>query len=147
MEIVEELMANKILLCAIVAWFVAQTTKVVITLLVEREFKFERFHGSGGMPSAHTATIMAATTAIGLTEGFDSHMFALGMIMTFIVMYDASGVRRSVGKQAKLLNDIIRDLAEYKHLQEERMKELVGHKPTEVAVGAVLGVVIANLLI
>ncbi len=138
---------NKVLFASVLAWLVAQTLKVLITLLLEREFKFERFHGSGGMPSSHTSTIMAASTSIGLTMGFDTPLYALALIMSFIVMYDASGVRRSVGKQAKLLNDIIKDLYEFKHLQEERLKELVGHKPTEVAVGAVLGVIIANLVI
>ncbi|MBF4693681.1 divergent PAP2 family protein [Fusibacter ferrireducens] len=146
MESINQLAQNKVLLASLLAWFVAQTLKVIITLLLEREFKFERFHGSGGMPSSHTSTIMAASTSIGLTMGFDTPLYALALIMSFIVMYDASGVRRSVGKQAKLLNDIIKDIYEFKHLQEERLKELVGHKPTEVAVGAVLGVLIANIV-
>ena len=146
MENISQLAQNKVLLASLLAWIVAQTFKVLITLLLEREFKFERFHGSGGMPSSHTSTIMAASTSIGLTMGFDTPLYALALIMSFIVMYDASGVRRSVGKQAKLLNDIIKDLYEFKHLQEERLKELVGHKPTEVAVGAILGVIIANIV-
>ncbi len=146
MENISQLAQNKVLFASLLAWIVAQTFKVLITLLLEREFKFERFHGSGGMPSSHTSTIMAASTSIGLTMGFDTPLYALALIMSFIVMYDASGVRRSVGKQAKLLNDIIKDLYEFKHLQEERLKELVGHKPTEVAVGAVLGVIIANII-
>lgn len=143
----EAIFENGIFWISALSWFVAQSLKVIITLLVEREFKFERFHGSGGMPSSHTATIVAASTAIGLTEGWDSPIFALALILSFIVMYDASGVRRSVGKQAKLLNDIILDLYKHKHLGEERLKELVGHKPTEVAAGAVLGIIIANLMI
>ncbi|MDK2866147.1 MAG: uncharacterized protein PWP51_2812 [Clostridiales bacterium] len=147
MEFIEGIRHNVVLYAAVLAWLIAQTVKVLITLLIEKEFKFERFHGSGGMPSSHTATIVAASTAIGLTLGWETPMFALSMIMAFIVMYDASGVRRSVGKQAKLLNDIIEDLFEHKQLQEQRLKELVGHKPTEVVVGAVLGVIIANLVV
>jgi acid phosphatase family membrane protein YuiD len=147
MNFIEGIKHNDVLYAALLAWFIAQTIKVMITLLIEKEFKFERFHGSGGMPSSHTSTIVAAATAIGLTVGWETPMFALSLIMAFIVMYDASGVRRSVGKQAKLLNDIIEDLFEHKQLQEERLKELVGHKPTEVFVGAVLGVVIANLVV
>ena len=146
MDTLNQIAQNQVLYASILAWFVAQTLKVLITLLIEREFKFERFHGSGGMPSSHASTIMAASTSFGLTVGFNTPMYALALIMAFIVMYDASGVRRSVGKQAKLLNDIIKDLYEFKHLQEERLKELVGHKPTEVAVGAILGVIIANIV-
>lgn len=143
----ESILVNKIFWAAAIAWFVAQSLKVLITLLLEHEFKFERFHGSGGMPSSHTATIVAASTAIGLVEGWSSSVYALSLIVSFIVMYDASGVRRSVGKQAKLLNDIILDLYKTKHLGEERLKELVGHKPTEVFAGAILGILIAHLVI
>jgi acid phosphatase family membrane protein YuiD len=142
-----ELMGNKVFVAAVVAWFIAQFLKVVITLLVEKEFKFERLHGSGGMPSSHTSTIVATSTAIGLLEGWGTPIYALSLIMAFIVMYDASGVRRSVGKQAKIINDIIKDIYKHKHLEEETLKELVGHKPTEVAVGAILGIIIANLVI
>ena len=144
MNFFEGIRHNDILYAAVLSWFIAQTLKVMITLLVEKEFKFERFHGSGGMPSSHTSTIVAASTAIGLQMGFETPLFAMSLIMAFIVMYDASGVRRSVGKQAKLLNDIIEDLFEHKQLQEERLKELIGHKPTEVVVGAILGILIAN---
>ncbi|MBS7526700.1 divergent PAP2 family protein [Fusibacter paucivorans] len=147
MDFIEGIRQNIVLYAAVLAWLIAQTVKVLITLLIEKEFKFERFHGSGGMPSSHTSTIVAASTAIGLTVGWETPMFALSLIMAFIVMYDASGVRRSVGKQAKLLNDIIEDLFEHKQLQEQRLKELVGHKPTEVVVGAILGVIIANLVV
>jgi acid phosphatase family membrane protein YuiD len=144
MNFFEGIKQNDILYAAVLSWFIAQTLKVMITLLVEKEFKFERFHGSGGMPSSHTSTIVAASTAIGLQMGFETPLYAMSLIMAFIVMYDASGVRRSVGKQAKLLNDIIEDLFEHKHLQEERLKELIGHKPTEVVVGALLGILVAN---
>jgi len=144
MNFFEGIKHNDVLYAALLSWLIAQTLKVIITLLIEKEFKFERFHGSGGMPSSHTSTIVAASTAIGLQMGFDTPLYAMSLIMAFIVMYDASGVRRSVGKQAKLLNDIIEDLFEHKQLQEERLKELVGHKPTEVVVGALLGILIAN---
>ena len=146
MNFVEQMLENRVLIAAITAWFVAQTLKVLITLWIDREFKFERFHGSGGMPSSHTSTIMAASTAVGLSHGFHTPIYGLALMISCIVMYDASGVRRSVGKQAKLLNDIIRDLYEFKHLQHEVLKELVGHKPTEVAVGALLGIIVANLM-
>ncbi len=142
-----EFIANKIFLTAAISWLVAQSLKVLLTFLVEKEFKIERMHGSGGMPSAHTATIVSASTAIGIVEGWSSSIYALSLIMAFIVMYDASGVRRSVGKQAKWLNDIIFDFYNNKHVEEEKLKELIGHKPTEVVVGAILGIIIANLVV
>lgn len=142
-----EFINNRVFLAAAVAWTAAQSIKVLLTFIVEKEVRLERLHGSGGMPSSHTATIVAASTAIGIVEGWSSSVYALSLIMSFIVMYDASGVRRSVGKQAKLLNDIITDLYKNKHLEQERLKELIGHKPTEVVVGAILGILIANLMI
>ena len=146
-DFLNEFVQNRIFLAAAVAWLLAQTMKVFLTLMVERELRLERFHGSGGMPSAHTATIVAASTAIGIVEGWGSSVYALSLIMAFIVMYDASGVRRSVGKQAKLLNSILLDIYKHKHFEEEKLKELIGHKPTEVVVGAVLGIIIANLIV
>lgn len=146
-DFISEFTNNRVFLAAAVAWTVAQSIKVLLTFIVEKEVRLERLHGSGGMPSSHTATIVAASTAIGIVEGWSSSVYALSLIMSFIVMYDASGVRRSVGKQAKLLNDIITDLYKSKHLEQERLKELIGHKPTEVVVGAVLGILIANLMI
>jgi len=142
-----EFIANKIFLAAAISWLVAQSLKVLLTFFVEKEIRIERMHGSGGMPSAHTATIVSASTAIGIVEGWSTSIYALSLIMAFIVMYDASGVRRSVGKQAKWLNDIIFDLYKNKHVEEEKLKELIGHKPTEVVVGAILGIIIANLVI
>ncbi len=142
-----EFIANRIFLAAAISWLVAQSLKVLLTFWVEKEIKIERMHGSGGMPSAHTATIVSASTAIGIVEGWSSSIYALSLIMAFIVMYDASGVRRSVGKQAKWLNDIIFDFYKHKHVEEEKLKELIGHKPTEVVVGAILGIIIANIVI
>lgn len=142
-----EFITNKIFLAAAISWLVAQSLKVLLTFWVEKEIKIERMHGSGGMPSAHTATIVSASTAIGIVEGWSSSIYALSLIMAFIVMYDASGVRRSVGKQAKWLNDIIFDFYKHKHVEEEKLKELIGHKPTEVVVGAILGIIIANIVI
>ncbi|MBM7561563.1 divergent PAP2 family protein [Fusibacter tunisiensis] len=144
---INALLDNKVLIAAFIAWFIAQFLKVLITFVIEKEFRFERLHGSGGMPSSHTSTIVAASTAIGLLEGWETPFYGLSLIMAFIVMYDASGVRRSVGKQAKIINDIIKDIYKHKHLEEEHLKELVGHKPTEVAVGAILGIIIANLVV
>ncbi|OJV62105.1 MAG: hypothetical protein BGO41_01925 [Clostridiales bacterium 38-18] len=146
-DFLSEFISNRIFWSAALAWLVAQTIKLILTLLIDKELRLERLHGSGGMPSAHTATIVSASTAIGLQEGWGSAIYALSLIMAFIVMYDASGVRRSVGRQAKLLNNIIVDLYKNKHFEEEKLKELIGHKPTEVVVGAILGILVANLMV
>ncbi|MCT4632724.1 MAG: divergent PAP2 family protein [Firmicutes bacterium] len=142
-----ELFDNKIFVVAFVAWFMAQLIKVVLTLLVTKKFDLNRFVGSGGMPSSHTSFVMGLSTAIGLEYGWNSNIYAFALTFALIVMYDASGVRRSVGKQATILNTIIEDLYKHKHVGESKLKELVGHTPFEVIVGAVLGIFIANMMI
>lgn len=141
------IVANEIFIIGFVAWFFAQLLKVIIHMVVQKQLNLERFYGSGGMPSAHSASIMGVTSAIGMTEGYDSSLFALALMIALIVMYDASGVRRSVGKQAKLLNSIILDVYKHKYVEQEKLKELVGHKPIEVAMGAILGLIVARLMI
>lgn len=140
-----DLISNKVLMTAAICWFCAQLIKVVIDFLLEGRFRLERLHGSGGMPSSHSATICGLTCAIGFTEGFHSTMFALSLIMAIIVMHDASNVRRSVGDHAKLLNQQFNDIIQY-GMNQKLFKELIGHKPLEVFVGAVLGVVISTVL-
>lgn len=150
MDMINELMDNEVLAVAMIAWLLAQIFKIIITLALEREFKLERFYGSGGMPSSHSSFVVGASTAIGLSGGFNTPLYAISFVLACIVMYDASGVRRSVGKQAKLLNGIIKELfndIERRSIQEETLKELVGHKPTEVLAGAILGIIIANIML
>jgi len=101
---------------------------------------------SGGMPSSHSSFVTAVTTVIGLTEGFDSLIFALGAIVSLIVMYDASGVRRAAGNQAKVINDILASIENSGINLDKKLKEMLGHTPVEVAAGGVLGIVIALLL-
>jgi acid phosphatase family membrane protein YuiD len=141
-----EIVQNKVLIIAVVAWFIAQALKVIITLLQEKKMDFTRFVGSGGMPSSHSSFSMALTTAIGKMYGWDSPLLAVSLAFALIVMYDAAGVRRAAGKQAHLLNKIIHDIHENKKITEERLKELIGHTPIEVFMGAVLGIIIANIL-
>ena len=129
------------------AWFIAQTLKVILTLVKERKLDLYRFVGSGGMPSSHSAMVMGLSTAIGLKMGWDSLEYALALIFSLITMYDASGVRRAVGKQAIILNQMIKDKQQNKQIEERQLKELVGHTPIEVIAGAILGIAIANLLI
>lgn len=146
MHFLSELFQNKVLIIAFIAWFIAQLLKVLITLFTEKRFDFTRFVGSGGMPSSHSSFSMALTTAIGKMYGWSSPIFAMALSFSLIVMYDAAGVRRAAGKQAEILNKIVHDRRYDKKITEERLKELIGHTPKEVIMGALLGVIMANLL-
>ncbi len=140
---------NSVLWASVFAWFIAQSLKVIHTLVVDRHFNVWRFVGSGGMPSSHSSFVMGLCTAIGKLHGWDSALFALSLGMALIVMYDAAGVRRAVGKQAIILNKMIEDIHKKKEkkLTEQRLKELVGHTPVEVLAGAILGIIIGYLMV
>ena len=103
------------------------------------------FFESAGMPSTHSAMSTAMTLMIGLTEGFSSSLFAVAVVFTIIVMYDAMGVRFAAGQQAVVLNKIIEDIYSEKLSEKEKMKELIGHTPTEVFAGAMLGIITATI--
>ncbi len=137
---------NEIFFIAFISWFIAQMIKVVLTIIKDKKLDFSRLIGSGGFPSSHTSFVMGMSTAVGLKLGFDSVYYAIAFTMSLVVMYDASGVRRAVGKQAEILNAIIEDLYAHKQVADDKLKELIGHTPFEVLAGAILGVVIANLI-
>lgn len=146
MHSVLEIFRNQILLCAMTSWFIAQALKVPIYWLVERELNWHRWIGSGGMPSSHTALVVALAAMIGARMGFDTGEFALSLALAIIVMYDAAGVRREAGTQAVVINRILHDLfVDAKHISEADLKELVGHTPLEVFAGALLGLIITGL--
>ncbi len=147
MSYMRELFSNPYFNSSFWAWFIAQALKVILTLVKERKLDLYRFVGSGGMPSSHSAMVMGLSTAIGLKTGWDSLEYAVVLIFSLIIMYDAAGVRRAVGKQAMILNQMIKDKQQNKQIEERQLKELVGHTPIEVFAGAILGIVIANLLI
>jgi len=144
---INEIFKNEVFNVSIASWFIAQGLKVIITLLTQKKFDLYRFVGSGGMPSSHSSIVMGLSTAVGLKAGWDSSLYAISLVFALIVMYDAAGVRRAVGKQAIILNKILEDKHKHKHIQEKRLKELVGHTPVEVFAGALLGIIIANLMI
>ncbi|CAI8864701.1 MULTISPECIES: divergent PAP2 family protein [Bacillus] len=134
----ETILHNDPLMAAVIAWFLAQLTKVIIKLVKTKEFDFAQFFASGGMPSSHSSTVTALATGVGMVEGITSAVFAIAVIFAIIVMYDASGVRLAVSKQAKILNDFFHGRqTEYK-----KLNELVGHTPYQVVVGAILGIVV-----
>lgn len=135
---------NSVFWAGMAGWFTAQGLKILIKLVQEGKFDAERIMGSGGMPSSHSATIMAATFAIGETQGYGSALFALGAIFSFIVMYDAANVRMESGKQAKVINRIVKELADntFQFTMDKDLKELLGHTYLEVFVGGLLGAMI-----
>ncbi len=146
MNFFEAIFKNEIFSIAFISWFIAQVTKVFLTVIKDKKLDFKRLIGSGGFPSSHTSFVMGMSTAVGLKMGFNSVYYAIAFTMSLVVMYDASGVRRSVGKQAEILNAIMEDLYAHKQIGDDKLKELVGHTPFEVLAGAILGVIVANLM-
>lgn len=137
---------NKILGCALLAWFVAQLLKVMIDLLLKRKLNIGRMIGSGGMPSSHSAMVTALAVAVGRTAGASSVLFAMCFVLAAIVMYDAAGVRRETGEQAKILNQMIENWIDDDTDFGRELKELVGHTPLEVFAGAALGIAIGFIM-
>jgi len=139
MTYIMQILGNRPIWAGIYAWFVAQAIKVILTFISERRFAFERMWGSGGMPSSHSALVCALTACIGKHFGFDAPIFAVSVILSFIVMYDATGVRREAGNQAKAINFLFM----HNNLNfDQQLKELLGHTPSQVFAGAFLGIVI-----
>lgn len=141
-EIFVQLFTNKYLIVPILTWFFIQTFKVIWDLVTTKKFNFKRILGAGGMPSSHTAVVMSLSTLIGKEFGFNSPIFALSMVFAFVVMYDAAGVRRAAGKQATLLNKIVETPGLSDLEVQERLVEVLGHTPTQVIVGAIIGIIV-----
>jgi len=129
------------LIVPIAVWFGIQLFKVIWDLVATHKFDFKRILGAGGMPSSHSGVVTSLAAMIGKTQGFNSPIFALAVIFAFIVMYDAAGVRRAAGKQAKLLNKLIETPGLTNIQVQERLVEVLGHTPTQVIVGAIVGTV------
>lgn len=142
---ITEILMNKILWVSLSAWLIAQVLKVLLTFLSSRQLDFTRLFGAGGMPSSHSAIMTSMAVSIGLQEGFNSPVFALSVVTSLVVMYDAAGVRRAAGKQAAVLNEIVKELKTRHWVAEEKLKELLGHTPVEVIAGAILGILVAML--
>ncbi len=134
------------LLPPLVAWLVAQVAKVVIASVRMRRLNLRVLADPGGMPSSHSAMVMCLTATIGKHLGVSTAPFAIALIFSFVVMYDAAGVRRAAGRQAAVLNRLVQDLVHMRGVQETELRELLGHTPVEVLVGAVLGIAIGLLL-
>lgn len=142
MNFMEFLNDYKFIIIPISTWFFIQLFKLIYDLVTTKKFNFKRILGAGGMPSSHTAVVTSLATLVGINEGFDSPMFAISVIFACVVMYDATGVRRAAGKQAKLLNKIIETPGLTKVEVSERLVEALGHTPMQVVVGAFIGIVV-----
>ena len=149
MKFFEEILANHMLFAAVAAWAISQILKVFTNLCIARTWDVKRLFGDGGMPSAHSATVVALAVMCGYIYGFDGAEFAIAFIFAVVVMRDAIGVRRETGKQAKAIKEIANSLSGDADgsIDTDELKVLVGHTPLQVVCGAVLGCVVATLYI
>ena len=153
------LINNKVLICGISGWAVAQILKTLIYAMINREIRWERMIGDGGMPSAHSATVSAMAVSSGILYGFGSFEFAIACMLAIIVMHDAMGVRMETGRQGKILNEMIDFFRTEGFVEafkkndkmyecwEASLKEFVGHTPLQVAAGCILGICVACLVL
>jgi acid phosphatase family membrane protein YuiD len=141
-----DIFSNSILWSALLPWGLAQMIKTPLEYLTTRRWNWSLLLSSGGMPSSHSALIAGACHAIGLRAGFSSPIYALSFVTAMIVIYDATGIRRQAGKHAAVINAIIEDMAAGQPLQQEKLREVLGHTPMEALGGTVLGLLFAQLL-
>ena len=139
-------MISKYIYIPFLLWFCIQAFKVIWDIVTLKKFNFKRILGAGGMPSSHSAVVCSLATMIGKDNGTNSAIFALAVIFAFVVMYDATGVRRAAGKQAKLLNKIIESPNLSQVEFQEKLVEVLGHTPTQVFVGAIIGIIVGLIL-
>ncbi len=142
------ILGNSILDVVFVAWAIAQIYKVISSIIVEKKLNIKRMWETGGMPSSHSSTVSALTTSVGIVYGLSSPLFAASLVFAIIVMHDAAGIRRAAGRQASALNRLGKTLSKVfdERFNEDHLKELLGHSPVEVLVGAVVGLVVAFLM-
>lgn len=143
MKFIEEFFSNKIVGTAALSWLIAQLIKIIIDCAKNKTINPSLIVSSGGMPSSHSSFVTALAFSVGFQEGFNSTAFAITFVLSTIVMYDASGVRRAAGKQAEVLNIFISNFEKHGVKIDSKLKELLGHSPIEVSAGAVLGFFVA----
>lgn len=139
-----DIWSNLAIWIPLIIWFLVQSFKVIYELAKYKKVNIRRIWGSGGMPSSHSALVCSLSTVVGLTDGVSSSNFAISIVLAAVVMYDAAGIRRAAGKQAKVLNQILENDGEIN--VQEKLIELLGHTPKEVFVGAIVGIAGAMLL-
>ena len=142
MNDLQKVVTNKFLYVPLIVWFCIQVFKVITELVKTKKFNFRRIMGAGGMPSSHTGVVTCLAAMVGKTQGFDTPIFAVSLIFSMIVMYDAAGVRRAAGKQASLLNKIVETPGLSGVQVQEKLVEVLGHTPFQVVVGAIIGIAV-----
>ena len=146
MEGVTELFSNRSLWVALASWTIVQSWKFIGPAIFQRRIDVSQFWAPGGMPSSHAALVSSLMVSLGLNVGFDSPAFAVAAVVAVVVMYDAAGIRQAAGKQAKKINRIVEELLSGHALQEEQLRELLGHTPFQVVVGALVGALLGWVL-
>ncbi|MFA5068922.1 MAG: divergent PAP2 family protein [Candidatus Omnitrophota bacterium] len=146
MGFITQIACNKVFIVTLICWFTAQSIKIAVSAVRKKSFDFRWLIGTGGMPSSHCAATSALAVALGMSYGFDSGVFAIGLGFAIVTMFDAQSARRAIGKQAEILNNMIEDIYSNRSIKEERLAELIGHTPVQVLAGASLGAVMAYFL-
>ena len=142
MHTLRELFSNYVLMVPVLSWMTAQIIKFLVTFITTKEFVPERLFGAGGMPSSHSAMVTSLVIATGKVSGAGSVAFAVAVVLACIVIYDAMGVRRAAGEQAKAINKVMSRLdIDDEEEQGKELKEVLGHTPFEVLGGVLLGIV------
>jgi acid phosphatase family membrane protein YuiD len=134
--------SSRIFWSSLAAWFSASVIKIFLHFFRQHRFDFRLLVGTGGMPSSHSALVACMATAVGLEEGWDSTVFILALGFAIVTMNDAQGVRRASGQQASVLNRIVDDMYQKKPFKPEHLRELLGHTPVQVLIGAALGILV-----
>jgi hypothetical protein len=140
------ILTNQPLMAAILAGFIAQILKVIIGYLREHRWNFALILHAGGMPSSHSALVAAVAHGLGLEQGFGSPYYALAFVMAIVVIYDATGIRRQAGRHARIINQMITELATGHPLKQEQLREVLGHTPLEALAGMILGVLVSQIV-
>ena len=150
MKLIQDFFSNRIIIAALLGWLVSQVLKTFMVLITTKKLDLERMFGAGGMPSAHSAMVTAMTIQVGAQCGLASVEFAIALIITLVILYDALGVRRQAGEHAKMLNRVAYTLEQENQnnfvVKFDELKELLGHTPLEVLGGVVLGILISLAL-
>ena len=143
---ITDFLTNRVLLSALLPWGLAQILKIPLEYITTKRWNWSLLLRAGGMPSSHSALVAGACHAIGLRAGFGSPAFALSFVLAMIVIYDATGIRRQAGKHAEIINAIVEDLAAGHPVQQEKLREVLGHTPLEALAGTILGILFAQVL-
>lgn len=146
MNFFSQILHNQILLTAIVSWALAQLIKIGIELIRTHRINWQLIFATGGMPSSHSSLVVALATATGLRQGFDSPIFAVATVLAFVVLYDAQGIRRQAGNQARIINRMLQNVENAGIKVDKNLKELLGHTPIQVVGGTILGIIVALIM-